>query len=478
MQILKRVGSTDVYPLIKNVSYSNIFDTLERSMPGYVNLFAEVRKGVNDINWFSPTDGWLSYAEADDVLRDLILSTVSQRVSEFRTAASSQPTLAGFVDDIVAVPGDEFYYYRFDEKGEIQVVITGWGYRKPQRSSVGAFMGSAVPQVQSVSICFVCDGQRLPDRQFIIQTPSRPISKSTGADGLYLLGDRITVGRTFSLQDVVTNQDFEIAVTKGQSIYELDLTPPAPTTFKLSPVVLICDTDGQPQANVNVRIAINGRLEQHCTDAAGSIRLPEGEFSFDYPNRMNVNLGDRPEVGQTFDIVPDRVEYKLVVPKPEPEPEPLPTTFSLAPVLIVRDTDGTPQADVAVQIVLPSGQNVYRTDASGCIQLPVTEYPLNAPSSMTATLASDAAVTQSYQLTESQIQYELTVPKAPVVVPDVRIQIRDVQGHYLPNTQVTIQPRQGVYRTLTTDAQGFVTLSSSEFVPGQKVKVLFSYTQQ
>ena len=77
METLKKVKATDVYQIAK-VSYDALFSALKRLLPPEEMIFAESKKGYDQLFWVHPEGGWINYAEADESLQAQIEEAVAQ----------------------------------------------------------------------------------------------------------------------------------------------------------------------------------------------------------------------------------------------------------------------------------------------------------------------------------------------------------------------------------------------------------------
>lgn len=172
METLKKVKATDVYQIAK-VSYDALFSALKRLLPPEEMIFAESKKGYDQLFWVHPEGGWINYAEADESLQAQIEEAVAQHRERVRALLSSQPNLQVLVDTIFTTPGNDFYYFRLSDSGELQLMLSGWGFRRPVARSIGhGTVHNTFEKKQRVVISFSSQGKPVPHYEFVLHIPA------------------------------------------------------------------------------------------------------------------------------------------------------------------------------------------------------------------------------------------------------------------------------------------------------------------
>jgi len=226
METLKKVKATDVYPIAK-VSHDALYSSLRRLLPPEEMIFAETKKGYDQIFWVHPEGGWISYADADASLQTLIEDVVAKHREHARSLLSSQPNLQVLVDTIFTTPGNEFYFFRLSDSGDLQVLLSGWGFRKPVVKPVGpGTVHNTIEKKQRVVVSFSSHGEAVPHYEFLLHIPtmSRTLNKETDDEGLFVLAEQAPIGSQFQLEDPLTEQTFELKVEEGREFYDYDVT--------------------------------------------------------------------------------------------------------------------------------------------------------------------------------------------------------------------------------------------------------------
>lgn len=382
METLKKVKATDVYQIAK-VSYDALFSALKRLLPPEEMIFAESKKGYDQLFWVHPEGGWINYAEADESLQAQIEEAVAQHRERVRTLLSSQPNLQVLVDTIFTTPGNDFYYFRFAESGELQLMLSGWGFRKPVARSIGhGTVHNTFEKKQRVVISFSSQGKPVPHYEFVLHIPalSRTLSKMTDDEGLFVLTDQAQIGSKYQLEDHLTEQVFDLVVEEGRERYDYDVTietnEPQPEVKEPEPEPLIPDPEPL---------------------------TPEPELEPITPEPLIPEPEPEPEP-----IIP------TPEPEPEPEPEPTPepenpepiTESPILPILHVVGTDEISAPDFPIEVQYEGQAWHFVTDQDGRIQLP----EMKTGHQMQVTEAIDHATSSSYLLQADTLEYVFRIP--------------------------------------------------------------------
>ena len=367
METLKKVKATDVYQIAK-VSYDALFSALKRLLPPEEMIFAETKKGYDQLFWVHPEGGWINYAEADESLQAQIEEAVAQHRERVRTLLSSQPNLQVLVDTIFTTPGNDFYYFRFSESGELQLMLSGWGFRKPVARSIGhGTVHNTFEKKQRVVISFSSQGKPVPHYEFVLHIPalSRTLSKMTDDEGFFVLSDQAQIGSKYQLEDHLTEQVFDLVVEEGRERYDYDVT--------------IETNEPQPE-----------------------VSEPEPEPLIPDPEPLT----PEPE--------PEPITPEPLIPEPEPEPEPTPepenpeplTESPILPILHVVGTDEISAPDFPIEVQYEGQAWQFVTDQDGRVQLP----EMKTGHQMQVTEAIDHATTSSYLLQADTLEYVFRIP--------------------------------------------------------------------
>ena len=156
MEIIRTATSQEVYSTLKNSNHLQVYDQLSKIAAAESAFLAIYQKSYDGSVWKHAEGGWIGYSEADDLLRGLVLSEIERHKSALRASVSAHPELSKIIENVLSSPGNEYYYYRIDDLGQLEVLMTGWGFKKPvRREPKGVVVDDPREKFQSVSICFV-----------------------------------------------------------------------------------------------------------------------------------------------------------------------------------------------------------------------------------------------------------------------------------------------------------------------------------
>ena len=390
METLKKVKATDVYQIAK-VSYDALFSALKRLLPPEEMIFAESKKGYDQIFWVHPEGGWINYAEADESLQAQIEEAVAQHRERTRALLASQPNLQVLVDTIFTTPGNDFYYFRFSDSGDLQLMLSGWGFRKPVAKSIGhGTVHNTFEKKQRVVISFSSQGKPVPHYEFVLHIPalSRTLSKMTDDEGFFVLSDQAQIGSKYQLEDHLTEQVFDLVVEEGRERYDYDVTietnEPQPEVKEPEPEPIISNPEPVPLVPPVIEPEQEPEPEPEPTPEPEPKPEPEPE----------------PEPEPT--------------PEPEPEPEPTPepenpeplTDSPIYPILHVIGTDEQSAPDFPIEVQYEGQAWHFVTDQNGRVQLPL----MMTGHQMQVTEAIDHATTSSYILQADTLEYIFRIP--------------------------------------------------------------------
>ncbi len=404
METLKKVKATDVYQIAK-VSYDALFSALKRLLPPEEMIFAETKKGYDQLFWVHPEGGWINYAEADESLQAQIEEAVAQHRERVRALLSSQPNLQVLVDTIFTTPGNDFYYFRLSDSGELQLMLSGWGFRRPVARSIGhGTVHNTFEKKQRVVISFSSQGKPVPHYEFVLHIPalSRTLNKMTDDEGLFVLSDQAQIGSNYQLEDHLTEQVFDLVVEEGRERYDYDVT--------------IETNEPQPE-----------------------VKEPEPEPIIPDPEPLTPEPEPEPITPEPLIPEPEpEPEPEPIIPTPEPEPEPEPeptpepenpeplTESPILPILHVVGTDEQSAPDFPIEVQYEGQAWQFVTDQDGRIQLP----EMKTGHQMHVTEAIDHATTSSYLLQADTLEYVFRIPFSSYTGScDFLIRTEDHNGH-------------------------------------------------
>ena len=303
---IKTTAVRDVFRVGKE-DYSGLYAELDKLL-GNDNPFAQFKIGSGQYVWsYTKSDcKWLPMKDASGLKEEQIRTAISELRNKVGTLIPAK-----YVDSLFTVPDDSFIFYN-DDDGDLRVLFTGWGFRKPISVHVVP-PPIKIKKHTPVDISFIYDGVRLKGYEFAIRL-TRQVKKlrTTDYDGVFCF-DTVKVGDRYQLIDLKSNRTFDFEVEKGKSHYDFDLT--TYTTISVH-----ADSDSAPLANEPMKIEYHGHVECPMTDMNGNASLKvvyyEGE------NILVAMRQDR----QNKVVEADNNVFTFAFEKPaEPEPSVEPT---------------------------------------------------------------------------------------------------------------------------------------------------------
>ena len=261
----KKSSINDVHKVIQK-DLVELYKTLSNKL-GSANPFAKFSIGGGFYLWADSRCQWKPMIGASSLEQSLVraaLLDTKERVAQKLGAKAAE--------QLFTVPDDSYIYYSNDG-AEIEILVTGWGFKKPVRVT-GKKDVDDINVKNPVNISFLYDGRILENYEFGIKLPTQIKHQTTNAEGIYSFDD-LKVNEKVTFVDFTTNQEFLLVVLEGQSQYSYDVT-------KRSRVDIIARLDASPLAGETVRLSYRGALYDLATgpDGSVSIELPyyEGEI--------------------------------------------------------------------------------------------------------------------------------------------------------------------------------------------------------
>lgn len=256
---IKKAAVRDVFKIGKE-DYSGLYAELDKLF-GNDNPFAQFKIGSGQYVWsYTKSDcEWLPMENASGLKEEQIRTVISELRNKVGTLIPAK-----YVDSLFTVPDDSFIFYN-DDDGNIRVLFTGWGFRKPTYVSTPPEKTS-IKKHTLVDISFTYDGVRLKGYEFGIRL-NRQVKKlrTTDDNGVFCF-DNIKVGDRYQLIDLKSNRTFDFEVENGKTHYDFDLT--TYTTISVH-----ADLDSASLANEPMKIEYHGNVECPTTDINGNASL-------------------------------------------------------------------------------------------------------------------------------------------------------------------------------------------------------------
>ena len=257
-----KIKSSGVYCPFGN-DYEKYYATLKKQLVAEdEQLFTERIPGYEYLQWELPGDGWKSLGIADPLLDREIRAEYIRRQQLICKKFGSNQEMAL---KLLSVPDDNYVYYKIDNSGKIQIKLTAWGYRYPERIDGGATTGESFQKQEKelVLIRIVYADKPMSNKAF---TLNKILPRKTDVNGVYEIGE-LPIGYQFDIN--VDNEYRHITVTKGIGEICIDVT-------KYVMVEVQIYRDGVPYAGGQTTISYMEQQRRLTCDGNGitSARLP------------------------------------------------------------------------------------------------------------------------------------------------------------------------------------------------------------
>lgn len=360
--------------------------------------FATVATEPNNYTWNYDSAGWraLSTASAEEKTAvEKELSALSARV---------HAVAPKYADMLMTVPNSDYIFFRLNDAGTPEVLLTGWGYTNYKKNT-----GTSYHQMKdrktsaAVRFGFTVDGILQPGRNFSITTVGNQTKTlSTDAEGWFPV--QLTIDSTREITDLVSGKTFQLTYINGQSDYRFDVTQKANVTFR------VFEND-KPSDDYEIRIegeseplhTVNGEVTKEytwCPDTL--IRAYCGDQD------ATVELHRLPE--------PNLVEFRFSLPEePEEEKTELPPVHHLLPppvpeeqlAITVVDSAGRPMSNANVSFTQNGKTQSRILDAAGRMTLPKSALTPGMPVKTSVQSASRTFAPFEWTPEEGELEYLL-----------------------------------------------------------------------
>jgi len=201
--------------------YGRVYLTLKKHLgPLGDSLFTERIPGHEYLQWELPGEGWRSLSGSDPLMEQEVRRLLKLRCQEVCDRFAANQDMA---QRVLTVPDDSFVYYRPNEAGELEIRLTAWGYRYPERIQGAEVVGVNRPRGmnEEVLVKVIRDGEPVPGQAVLLNG----FRRTTDEAGVYEIG-KLPVGYQFDLQ--VEDKKQHVTVLPGQGTLLVDLTEPKP----------------------------------------------------------------------------------------------------------------------------------------------------------------------------------------------------------------------------------------------------------
>ncbi len=438
MEVILKIDA--VKSMLAGISYDEVASSLKIINCGVVFCKRETTQGK--LVWKLPADNWVRLTEAQEPLQTQVRQQYDECCQAVKAAFGNNVSTANAV---LTLPSDDYIYFHQQGDGSIELAVTAWGYRFPVTVITNPDWGKGKPHTerQDVSVCFIYDGQRIPNKAFSINGQKR----QTQTDGLYHVGV-FQVGQQYPIV-LDDGASFTLTVEKGRDIYDFDIT-------EWLDIEVEAIKDGKPYAGASCTISYHGHRTTAPTDANGRLTVkwplaltPE-ECSATIDGRRDKKMGEGP---------------KTV----------LHIAFTSLTIVVEAVKDGKPYANASCTIAYDGQQATVVTDDQGHAQV---VWQMSAePSDCMAVIDGQKQSKQAVSPT-TKLCFGFTTPPPPPPPPKmIRIRLLGYRGVPLPELDFTVKTKRGELHGVT-DAEGYASFPASEFEEGEKPKIDFKVSKE
>lgn len=221
MAKIKQAATTEIHWNIPNWNQgTDATARLRQLLKEDARYFAKAYTGNNVYYWENESPDWKPLSHADNADRteaDRELSGLYRRISQ---AAPK------YVDQLMTVPNDDYIFYRRNQEGKTEILLTGWGYSNYKKAVGGSHrvVRDKTPRCDC-RIGFTVDGELQPGRYFIAHTAGGTSNMlSTGEDGWFMLKG-LRQGESQKITDEISGKSFNLVWGEDHPEYILDVTP-------------------------------------------------------------------------------------------------------------------------------------------------------------------------------------------------------------------------------------------------------------
>lgn len=214
----------DVSPIIKK-DFLELYTLLSNKL-GEINPFAKFSIGHGFYQWSDVRCDWVQMIAASEFEQQMIRDAIKQLKLKI-SKIFGEPT----TDKLFTTPDDSYIYYCKDG-GEYQILITGWGFKKPTRRRPKPDV-VIVDKTNPVTLSFCYDGKRLTDYEIIINLPDTKRLIKTDENGL-LSFPNVNVNESLEFISLSGEEKYSVLIVPEQSHYDIDVTDFADLLVKVN----------------------------------------------------------------------------------------------------------------------------------------------------------------------------------------------------------------------------------------------------
>lgn len=458
----KKSKGVEVYKVRKE-DYSEWYKELTKTL-GDENPFAKFSIGSGFYVWSDDRCQWHCMVNASESEKSAI-NEAFLKLKEKIGKKIAEKT----VEVLFTTPDDSYIYYNADG-GEIKILITGWGFRKPKRTD-GKGDEDDFLKKNPVTISFTYNGEVLTNYEFGLILPKQVKHFKTDHTGIFKKPDS-KVGDKFVLTDFKSQKEFSFEVVEGKSSYVFDVT-----RYARLDVEATCD--GTPFASEKVVVEYRGDEHEATTDENG-----HAEFTFPFYEGESVAATMR-EIKKTANLEEEgtKVEFSFDVPDipkvEEPEKESgvveIPDIPNLSDVRVMVTKDGEPVASQPVTVAYGDKTLNGMTDAEGIFTAQVEVKPDQMCNVSTPGYESQSKQLDPDGTNEFLFEAQSDLPELPN---DIKVMLRDFMGKPIVCNNVIFRQQNKPELTVALDENGDTTFPEGRFDIGTPISVQINGWQE
>lgn len=217
---VNRAYAKDIRKL-NNLNYGRIYNTLSERWGGDSTFpFAKVRPASDkSYVWSDTRDGWRCVSSANSLEREAINDALSRLSEMLHERLGDKDAVF-----LLTYPSEEYLFYREANGEEMELLVTGWGFRNMPRSPIGRNRDDVVQQKRRrrVFVSFSRGGEVIPHFRFVVKLSTTEKSFETDNDGKYCF-ENVRLGEQFVLVTSDSREEFNLNVREGVEDYEFAL---------------------------------------------------------------------------------------------------------------------------------------------------------------------------------------------------------------------------------------------------------------
>lgn len=256
---MERKSSVKEVHKVVQKDLAELYKTLSKKL-GHNNPFAKINIGNGYYLWSDNRCQWNQMISASDFDQSIVQDAL------LRTKKNIASLIGNTTADMLFTTPDPSYIYYNDDEGEVKILVTGWGFRKPVRVIGGPDDGE-LRKSTPVNLSFSYNGKKQPMYEFGVQIPTQIKKFKTDKTGHYHFNN--LTQKELIIKDFVTGKDFHLVVEEGRTEYDFDVTIYTKLFIKAT-------IDNSPIVGEEIAVQYCGKNYNVLTDATGSaiVQLP------------------------------------------------------------------------------------------------------------------------------------------------------------------------------------------------------------